>query len=57
MNMSEDEYNFELIKTTPYLTLTGELWGVCWEDFGEKYCAIMALHCIVTNVFILDHGH
>ena len=26
---------FELTKGTPYLTLTGELWGVYCEYFGE----------------------
>ena len=24
-------------KDTPYLALTGELWGVICEDFGEKW--------------------
>ena len=22
---------------TPYLTLTGELWGICCENFGENW--------------------
>ena len=28
---------FELTKDTPYLALTGEVWGVCCEDFGETW--------------------
>ena len=28
--------NYELTKDTPYLALTGELWGVLSEFFGEK---------------------
>ena len=36
--MSEEEYrsDLELTKDTPYLTLIGEPWGVCWEYFGEN---------------------
>ena len=30
------ELEFEHTKDTPYLALTGELWGVFCEDFGKK---------------------
>ena len=33
----ENKPDFELIKDTPYLTLTGELWGVYYEDFDKKW--------------------
>ena len=29
--------DFELTKDTPYLDLTGKLWGVFGEDFGENW--------------------
>ena len=36
--MASEEYisDFELTKNTPYLALTGELWSVFGEYFGEK---------------------
>ena len=27
----------EITKDTPYLAFTGELWGVCSEDFAENW--------------------
>ena len=35
---TEVEHKSELVSTTdtPYLTLTGELWGVYWGEFGER---------------------
>ena len=37
--MIEVEYKSEFVsaKDTPYLALTGELWGVFCEDFGENW--------------------
>ena len=36
--MTEAEYASEVItKDTPYLPLTGELWGVFCEDLGENW--------------------
>ena len=37
--MTEAEYKseFEHTKYTPYLALTGKLWGVFCEDFGGKW--------------------
>ena len=32
----EFEMRIELIKDTPYLTLAGELWGVCHNYLGEN---------------------
>ena len=28
--------NFKIITDSPYFSLTGELWGVHFEDFGEN---------------------
>ena len=36
MTVAERRSNFNLTIDTPYLTLTGELWGVCCERL-EKY--------------------
>ena len=35
--MAECKSNIKLIKDTPYLTLTGELWGVFCEDIEENW--------------------
>ena len=36
--MAESESDFRITVDTPYLTLTGELWGVVFcEDFGENW--------------------
>ena len=37
--MTEVKYASEIIftKDAPYLALTGELWGVFCEDFGENW--------------------
>ena len=35
-NSGEIESAFRITTGTPYLTLTGELWGVYCEDFGEN---------------------
>ena len=34
---TEHESKFQLTKDTPYLALTGELWGVCCEDLEENW--------------------
>ena len=34
---TEYELEFEYMKDTQYLALTGELWGVFREDFGENW--------------------
>ena len=34
--VEELKLDFELTTDIPYLTLTGELWGVYCEDFGEN---------------------
>ena len=37
---------------TPYLALTGELWGVCCEDLGINWlCVIRAPHCTLKKTF------
>ena len=36
MTAAENESNLKHITDTPYLALTGELWGVCCEDIGEN---------------------
>ena len=37
MAAAEHKSDTELRKDTPYLALTDELWGVCYEDFGENW--------------------
>ena len=49
MTMAEYKSNIRLTKNTPYLTLTGELWGVFYDDFGKIDQVIMALHCITMQ--------
>ena len=36
MTNAEHKSEFVFTKDTPYLALTGELWGVYHEIFGEK---------------------
>ena len=35
--MAESESDIRITTDTPYLALTGELWGVYCEDFGENW--------------------
>ena len=35
MAKTESQSDFELTKDTPYLTLTGELWGVSYDYLGN----------------------
>ena len=37
MTAAESDSDFRITTDTPYLTLTGELWGVFCEDFGENW--------------------
>ena len=37
MSKTEDKSVLELTKDAPYLALTGELWDVYCEEFGEKW--------------------
>ena len=37
MAMAEHGSDFAFTKDTPYLALTGELWGVFCEDFEENW--------------------
>ena len=36
MAPTEHKWDIELTKDTPYLALTGEIWGACCEHLGEK---------------------
>ena len=49
---AEYECKFEPVKDTPYLALTGELWGVFCDDFREnqRRYIITAPHC-TSNSF------
>ena len=51
--MTEAEHKSELTltKDTPYLTLTGELWGVCCDDFEE-----ILSHCNCTTLYNGDNS-
>ena len=37
MTTAEQQTGIELTKDIPYLALTGEIWAVCCEDFGENW--------------------
>ena len=37
MTAAELKSNFKLTTVTPYLTLTGEIWGVYYEDLRENW--------------------
>ena len=37
MPVAERKSDFKLTIDTPYLALTGELWGVCCKDIGENW--------------------
>ena len=37
MTATEHKSDIKLTADTPYLTLTGELWGVCHENFEENW--------------------
>ena len=37
MTVAEHKSDFKLKKDTPYMALMGEMWGVCYEDFGENW--------------------
>ena len=43
-NDMDKTLDVELIKDSPYLSLTGEPWGVDCEYFGEN-CVLIGLHC------------
>ena len=62
-HMIENKY-FELTTDTPYLTLTGELWGVYCEYYGENwpyYHVTLTLtinyHITIQLNFTKYHGH
>ena len=37
MAPTEHKWDIELTTDTPYLALTGEIWGVCCEHLGENW--------------------
>ena len=36
MTVAESKLDIRITTDTPYLTLTGELWGVYYADLGEN---------------------
>ena len=53
MTAGESRSGFKLITDTPYLALTGELWGVYYESYEENWprCNGTALYFQVSVVF------
>ena len=47
----------EPTKDTPYLTLTGELWGVFVRIFKKIDCVITVTHCIWYIIAVTDAEH
>ena len=37
IKVAESESYIRITRDTPYLALTGELWGIYCEDLGEKW--------------------
>ena len=35
--MGENESDSRITANSPYLPFMGELYGVCWEEFGENW--------------------
>ena len=51
--MTKNESDFIITTDTPYLALTGELWAVFCEDFGENWLRYngTALYLVGTYIF------
>ena len=47
--VAESESDFKITSVTPYLALTGELWGVYCGDFGENWPRYNGTHCIYSD--------
>ena len=45
MTAAELQSTFKFTTDTPYVALTGKLWGVYCEDVGETDRVITAPHC------------
>ena len=56
MSEAASESHFRITTDTPYLALTGELYGVFCEDFGENWLpyngTTLYLACTDINIFI-----
>ena len=52
MTAAQYKADIELTKATPYIALTGELYGVCRKDFGENWP-----HFSDTVLFVLFQLH
>ena len=48
--MMESESDIKITTDISYLTLTGELWGDCCEDFGENWP-----HYNSTTVYLVEY--
>ena len=56
MTATECESDFKLTTDTPYLALTGELWGVYYENFEEKWPPYTILYLLIYCIFVTDTG-
>ena len=52
--MAECESDIRITIETPYLTLTGELWGVYCDDFGENWPRYHGTTLYVVLLFDTD---
>ena len=50
--MAERKWTIKLTKYTPYLALTGELWGVFCEDFGEYWPRYNGTALYIDNLIL-----
>ena len=46
---------FVFIKDTPYLILTGKLWGVCYRDFLENWQCYNSATLCINMIFVWGH--
>ena len=62
MAAAEHKQNFKLTIDTPYLALTGELWGVSYENFEENWprlnsTALYDITCSTAIVKVEDRSY
>ena len=55
MAAAEYKSDLKLTNDTPYLTLTGELWGVCCDDLYLKGTALYKLEYFVNDIQSWTH--
>ena len=55
MTAAKHKSDFKLTTDTPYLALTGKLWGVCGEEFWENWLRYNGTALYITFNVIESH--